>query len=99
MQHSQHMDRPIEWSQLLISIQTFMRIVTDVSGQEFPSFIDQWIDTGGHAKFHVSHTFNRKRNIIEVELRQTYPPPIGCQMFILIPKNNLINYFLAMLAH
>lgn len=78
MQYSQNMNRPIEWSQLLISFKSFMRILTDVTGQEFPSFIEQWIDTGGHVEFNVSHTFNRKRNMIELELRQTSPPPRGC---------------------
>jgi hypothetical protein len=80
MQHSQNLNRPIEWSKLLLSTKSFMRTVTDVTGQEFPSFIDQWIDTGGHVDFRVSHTLNRKRNTIELELRQPQPPPPGCQM-------------------
>lgn len=78
MQHSQNLSQPSEWFQLLISFKSFMRILTDVTGQEFPSFVEQWIDTGGHVEFHLLHTFNRKRNMIEMELRQTYPPPNGC---------------------
>ena len=79
MQHSQNMERPIEWAQLLICTKTFMRTVTDVTGQEFPTFVEQWIETGGHVQFQVSHTFNRKRNMIELELRQATPLPMGCQ--------------------
>jgi hypothetical protein len=28
-------------------------------------FIDQWVRTGGHAKFHLSFVFNRKRYILQ----------------------------------
>jgi len=82
MQNTQNLNKPAEWSQLLISTRSFMGIVTDVTGQEFPSFIEQWIDVGGHVEFHVSHAFNRKRNVIELELRQAVPTPIGCQRLI-----------------
>uniref|UniRef100_A0A1I8BYC7 Transcription initiation factor TFIID subunit 2 n=1 Tax=Meloidogyne hapla TaxID=6305 RepID=A0A1I8BYC7_MELHA len=81
MQNTQNLNKPAEWSQLLISTKSFMGIVTDVTGQEFPSFIEQWIDVGGHVEFHVSHAFNRKRNVIELELRQAVPTPIGCQRY------------------
>uniref|UniRef100_A0A914KVE5 Transcription initiation factor TFIID subunit 2 n=1 Tax=Meloidogyne incognita TaxID=6306 RepID=A0A914KVE5_MELIC len=81
MQNTQNLNKPAEWSQLLISTRSFMGIVTDVTGQEFPSFIEQWIDVGGHVEFHVSHAFNRKRNVIELELRQAVPTPIGCQRY------------------
>ncbi|KAF7637893.1 Peptidase_M1 domain-containing protein [Meloidogyne graminicola] len=81
MQNTQNLQKPSEWSQLLISLKSFMGIVTDVTGQEFPSFIEQWIDIGGHVEFNVSHAFNRKRNVIELELRQIVPTPIGCQRY------------------
>uniref|UniRef100_A0A914HZA3 Transcription initiation factor TFIID 150 kDa subunit n=1 Tax=Globodera rostochiensis TaxID=31243 RepID=A0A914HZA3_GLORO len=81
VQHSQNLDRPAEWTSMLISTAIFLRILTDVTGKELPSFVEQWIDLGGFVSFQVSHTFNRKRNIIELELRQTAPPPKGCQNY------------------
>ncbi|KAL3115808.1 hypothetical protein niasHT_007813 [Heterodera trifolii] len=81
VQYSQNLDRPVEWTHMLINTAMFLRVMTDVTGKELPSFVEQWIDFGGFVNFQVSHTFNRKRNIIELELRQTVPLQKGCQNY------------------
>lgn len=49
------------WSQMLISTTTFTKAIFTVTGKDMIVFIDQWVRTGGHAKFHLSSVFNRKR--------------------------------------
>lgn len=40
---------------MTISTESFFRTVSSVTGQELPTFLEQWIHTGGHAKFRVSN--------------------------------------------
>lgn len=49
------------WGHMLISTVTFTKAIFTVTGQDMAVFIDQWVRTGGHAKFHLSSVFNRKR--------------------------------------
>ncbi|XP_046383438.1 transcription initiation factor TFIID subunit 2 [Ischnura elegans] len=59
------------WSQhMLISTNAFTRAIFTVTGKDMSGFVDQWVRTGGHARFHLSFVFNRKRNTVEVEVRQ-----------------------------
>ncbi|PIO65362.1 hypothetical protein TELCIR_12975 [Teladorsagia circumcincta] len=70
-------DRPATWTHLVISTETFFRTVTNVTGQEIPTFMEQWIYNGGHASFRVQYVFNRKRNMIELEVKQKVEPGNG----------------------
>lgn len=58
------------WHQLLISTNVFTKAIFTVTGKDMAVFIDQWVRTGGHAKFSLNSVFNRKRNTIELEIRQ-----------------------------
>lgn len=58
------------WHQLLISTNVFTKAIFTVTGKDMAVFIDQWVRTGGHAKFSLTSHFNRKRNTIELEIRQ-----------------------------
>jgi transcription initiation factor TFIID subunit 2 len=46
---------------MLISTNGFAKAIFTVTGKDMAVFIDQWVRTGGHAKFHLSFVFNRKR--------------------------------------
>ncbi|KAJ1521858.1 hypothetical protein ONE63_002203 [Megalurothrips usitatus] len=59
-----------QWSHMLISTTVFTKAIFTVTGKDMAVFIDQWVRTGGHAKFHLSFVFNRKRNTVELEIRQ-----------------------------
>lgn len=61
---------PAAWRHLLSTTEAFFRSVSSVTGREIPSFLDQWVRTGGHAAFAVKFDFNRKRNIVEIEVKQ-----------------------------
>jgi len=49
------------WSHMLISTNVFAKAIFTVTGKDMSVFIDQWVRTGGHAKFTLSYVFNRKR--------------------------------------
>lgn len=51
------------WGHMLISTNVFTKAIFTVTGKDMAVFIDQWVRTGGHAKFHLSSVFNRKRYI------------------------------------
>uniref|UniRef100_F1L1W4 Transcription initiation factor TFIID subunit 2 n=1 Tax=Ascaris suum TaxID=6253 RepID=F1L1W4_ASCSU len=67
MQFSQQQKEPINWQHMTVSTESFFRTVSNVTGQELPTFLEQWIYGGGHANFQIQYAFNRKRNMIELE--------------------------------
>ncbi|XP_055846855.1 transcription initiation factor TFIID subunit 2 [Episyrphus balteatus] len=58
------------WHHLLISTNIFIKAIFTVTGKDMSVFMDQWVRTAGHAKFSLTSVFNRKRNTIELEVRQ-----------------------------
>uniref|UniRef100_A0A8R1I2D4 Transcription initiation factor TFIID subunit 2 n=1 Tax=Caenorhabditis japonica TaxID=281687 RepID=A0A8R1I2D4_CAEJA len=67
---SERKTTPAAWRHLLTTTDAFFRSVSSVTGREIPSFLDQWVRTGGHAAFSVKFDFNRKRNIVELKISQ-----------------------------
>ncbi|EGT36395.1 hypothetical protein CAEBREN_08215 [Caenorhabditis brenneri] len=61
---------PAAWRHLLTTTEAFFRSVSSVTGREIPTFLDQFVRTGGHVAFAVKFDFNRKRNIVEIEVKQ-----------------------------
>ena len=49
------------WSHMVISTSSFSKAIFTVTGKDMEVFIDQWVRTGGHAKFCLCSKFNRKR--------------------------------------
>lgn len=49
------------WAHMLISTNVFTKAIFTVTGKDMAVFVDQWVRTGGHARFHLSSVFNRKR--------------------------------------
>ncbi|XP_072045257.1 LOW QUALITY PROTEIN: transcription initiation factor TFIID subunit 2-like [Amphiura filiformis] len=58
------------WSNMLISTLGFLKLLSTVSGKDLNAFLDQWLCRGGIVQFQGSFHFNRKRNVVELELRQ-----------------------------
>ncbi|XP_052846628.1 transcription initiation factor TFIID subunit 2 [Drosophila gunungcola] len=69
------------WSQLLISTNIFIKAIFTVTGKDMSVFMDQWVRTGGHAKFSLTSVFNRKRNTIELEIRQDFVNQLGVRKY------------------
>lgn len=48
----------------------FTKSVFTVTGKDLEVFIDQWVYKSGCAYFNGNFVFNRKRNVVELELKQ-----------------------------
>ncbi|XP_060530001.1 transcription initiation factor TFIID subunit 2 isoform X2 [Cylas formicarius] len=70
------------WGHMLISTNVFTKAIFTVTGKDMAVFIDQWVRTGGHAKFHLTSVFNRKRNTIELEIRQDATTQLGIRKYV-----------------
>ncbi|XP_045473237.1 transcription initiation factor TFIID subunit 2 [Harmonia axyridis] len=70
------------WGHMLISTNVFTKAIFTVTGKDMAVFIDQWVRTGGHAKFHLTSNFNRKRNTIELEIRQDATKQLGIKKYV-----------------
>lgn len=56
-----------------LSTSYFLKACKKVSGKDIKSFAEQWIFSAGSPVFSCSFSFNRKRSIIEVTLKQSTP--------------------------
>lgn len=70
------------WGHMLLSTNVFTKAIFTVTGKDMAVFIDQWVRTGGHAKFHLTSVFNRKRNTIELEIRQDATTSMGIRKYV-----------------
>ncbi|XP_049545880.1 transcription initiation factor TFIID subunit 2 isoform X1 [Anopheles darlingi] len=70
------------WGHLLISTNVFTKAIFTVTGKDMAVFIDQWVRTGGHAKFTMTSVFNSKRNTIELEVRQDCVNQRGVRKYV-----------------
>ena len=70
------------WSHMLISTNVFTKAIFTVTGKDMAVFVDQWVRTGGHAKFNLSFVFNRKRNTVELEIRQDTTHQRGIRKYV-----------------
>ena len=57
-------------SGLLLSVKGFLATVSSLTGQELATFVEQWVEGSGHPNFAVHVAFNRKRNLVEMEIEQ-----------------------------
>lgn len=70
------------WHHLLISTDIFIKAIFTVTGKDMSVFMDQWVRTGGHAKFLLTSVFIRKRNTIELEIRQDCVNQKGVRKYV-----------------
>ncbi|CAL8096925.1 unnamed protein product [Orchesella dallaii] len=69
-------------SPMLISTASFTRAIFTVTGKDMTVFMDQWVRQGGHVRFHMSFIFNRKRNTVELELKQECLQQLGVRKYV-----------------
>ncbi|KAF5402510.1 Transcription initiation factor TFIID subunit 2 [Paragonimus heterotremus] len=55
---------------LILSTGSFRRIISMVTGQDIYNFLEQWVFNSGHVRLFAKFHFNRKRNVVELELKQ-----------------------------
>ncbi|XP_054152986.1 transcription initiation factor TFIID subunit 2-like [Oppia nitens] len=70
------------WFNFMISTNSFVWAISTVTGKNIDTFLNQWVYEGGHAKFHSSFVFNRKRNAIEFEIKQMDTQATGIKRYV-----------------
>lgn len=61
------------WSNLLISTSGLMKSILTVSGKDMSHFMEQWLCRSGVPSFVTSFTYVRKKNLVELKLKQDLP--------------------------
>ena len=69
------------WSTMLLSQAGFLKSTYSVSGKDISNLIDRWVNRGGVVCFTSSFTFNRKRNTVELDVKQDSSNP-GIQKYV-----------------
>lgn len=70
------------WYNILLSTNSFSKAIFIVTGKNISTFLDQWVYHAGHAKFHGSFVFNRKRNTVELEIKQLETTSLGIKRYV-----------------
>ena len=70
------------WNNMLISTSSFAKAIFTVTGKDIATFLDQWVHIGGHPKFHGNFVFNRKRNTVELEIKQLETTALGIRKYM-----------------
>jgi len=58
------------WTTMLLSTSGFLKSTYAVSGEDINNLIDQWVKRSGVVSFRSSFLFNRKRNVVELDIKQ-----------------------------
>ncbi len=53
----------------------FLKGLATVTGKDVQTLIEQWVYTSGIPRFYGSFVFNRKRNVVELDLKQDTSRP------------------------
>ncbi|KAI1287682.1 Transcription initiation factor TFIID subunit 2 [Halotydeus destructor] len=67
---------------MLLSTNSFTKAIFTVTGKDVATFLGQWVYQGGHAKFNGSFVFNRKRNTVELEIKQLDTTATGVRRYM-----------------
>ena len=67
-----HLASKLEKSPQLITSSSFQKFIFSVTGKDIKDLLDLWVKRGGVAHINASFTFDRKRNSVEVEIRQDH---------------------------
>ncbi|RWS10616.1 Transcription initiation factor TFIID subunit 2-like protein, partial [Dinothrombium tinctorium] len=70
------------WNNMLLSTSSFTKAIFTVTGKDITTFLSQWVHQGGHPKFHGSFIFNRKRNTVELEIKQLETTSLGIRRYM-----------------
>lgn len=70
------------WYHLHVSTSSFVWAISTVTGKNIDSFLKQWVLQGGHVKISSSFVFNRKRNTVELEIRQNHLNQNGVRRYL-----------------
>ncbi len=63
-------ENPSCWSPINLSTEVFTQTLASFCSKDISFLIEHWVNRSGCARFNSSFTFNRKKNTIEIELKQ-----------------------------
>lgn len=58
------------WNNMCVSTNSCLKLISTVTGKDIQPFLDLWVTQSGCARFFGNSVFNRKRNVVELELKQ-----------------------------
>lgn len=70
------------WFHLHASTSSFIWAISTVTGKNIETFLKQWVYQGGHVKLTGSFVFNRKRNTVELEIKQVHTTQNGVWRYL-----------------
>lgn len=70
------------WNNMRLSTTSFSKAIFTVTGKDISTFLAQWVYQGNHPKFHGSFVFNRKRNTVELEIKQLDASALGVRRYM-----------------
>jgi len=70
------------WQPFLISIESFLALLGAFSSKDIKHLLDLWVYKPGIAKLQGSFTFNRKKNAIEIEVKQDMANQRGYRKYV-----------------
>jgi transcription initiation factor TFIID subunit 2 len=70
------------WNNMLLSASSYSKAIFTVTGKDISAFVEQWVNKGGHAKFTATFVFNRKRNTVELEIKQLDTGSLGVRRYM-----------------
>ena len=70
------------WSPLLVSIESFQSLLGSFSSKDIKNLLDLWVYKPGIAKLHGTFTFNRKKNSVEIDVKQDMANQRGYRKYV-----------------
>lgn len=67
------------WINLSVSTAGFVKAILTVSGKDLSHLMEQWVYKSGAPRFHCSFSFLRKKNIVELRLKQDLARTGSCK--------------------
>lgn len=58
------------WAPINLSTDSFLQTLASFCSKDINPLLEYWVNRSGCARFNVSFTFNRKKNTVEIELKQ-----------------------------
>jgi transcription initiation factor TFIID subunit 2 len=76
------LDKKLTEGIFLLSIDSFSKHVSNIANKDIKMILENWVYKAGIAKLNVSYSFNRKKNTVEIELKQDMVNQKGIKKYI-----------------
>jgi transcription initiation factor TFIID subunit 2 len=70
------------WTTFLISIESFLSLLCSFSSKDIKQLLELWVYKPGIARLHGTYTFNRKKNSVEIDVKQDMASQRGYRKYV-----------------